>query len=72
MGGGLRALELRRAEALVVPRGDWNEAATQRVVAGVQARLGADCAVEVTLMDAIAPEASGKYRYVVSHAKLPF
>lgn len=64
--------ELRRAEALVVPRGDWNAAATQRVVAGVQARLGADCTVEVTLVDAIAPEASGKYRYVVSHAKRPF
>ncbi len=64
--------ETRRAEVLVVPRGAWSGEASRRVVAGVQARLGADCAVEVTLKDAIAPEASGKHRYVVSHVKLPF
>jgi len=64
--------ETRRAEVLVVPRGAWSEESSRRVVAGVQARLGTDCAVEVTLVDAIAPEASGKHRYVVSRVKLPF
>jgi len=64
--------ETRRVQVLVVPRAGWSDATTQRVVAGVQARLGQDCAVEVNLMDAIAPEASGKHRYVVSHVKLPF
>lgn len=64
--------ETSRAEVLIVPHGAWSEEATGRVVAGVQARLGTDCAVAVTLVDAIAPEASGKHRYVVSHVALPF
>ena len=64
--------ETRLAEVLIVPRGAWSEMATRRVVAGIQGRLGQDCAVEITLMEAIAPEASGKHRYVVSHVKLPF
>lgn len=64
--------ETRRCEVQVVPRGAWGDAETGRVVAGVQARLGEDCAVEVVLVDAIAPEASGKHRYVVSHVKMPF
>lgn len=64
--------ETRRVEVLIVPRASWSDMATQRVVAGIQGRLGQDCAVEITLVDAIAPEASGKHRYVVSHVKLPF
>jgi phenylacetate-CoA ligase len=37
-----------------------------RIVAGVRQRLGASVAVAVEQVDAIAPEASGKFRYVVS------
>jgi len=63
--------ETRRAEVLIVPRPGWDEASAARVVSGIQARLGQDCAVEISLVDSIAPEASGKHRYVVSHVKLP-
>jgi phenylacetate-CoA ligase len=38
----------------------------ERIVAGFRARLGAGVAVEVEQVDAIAPEKSGKFRYVVS------
>lgn len=64
--------EARCTEVLVVPQTAWNDEATARVVSGIQARLGPDCAVEVKVVDTIAPEASGKHRYVVSHVKLPF
>jgi len=63
--------DTRRAEVLIVPRPGWDEASAARVVSGIQARLGQDCAVEISLVDSIAPEASGKHRYVVSHVKLP-
>lgn len=63
--------ETRRVEVLIVPQAGWNEDARRRVVAGIQARLGGDCAVQISLLDAIPPEASGKHRYVVSHVKLP-
>lgn len=63
--------ELRRAQVLVVPRASWDADSSRSIVAGIQARLGDDCAVEITLVDNIAPEASGKHRYVVSHVQLP-
>jgi len=63
--------ETRRVQVLIVPRAGWNEESACRVVAGLQARLGQDCAVEISLVDDIAPEASGKFRYVVSHVKPP-
>lgn len=64
--------ETRRTEVLIVPRGSWTEEASRRVVTGIQGRLGSDCDVEIRLVEAIAPEASGKHRYVVSHVRLPF
>jgi phenylacetate-CoA ligase len=63
--------ETLRVQVLVVLRPGWNEESARRVVAGLQARLGQDCAVEISPVDSIAPEASGKHRYVVSHVKLP-
>jgi phenylacetate-CoA ligase len=39
-----------------------------RIVEGIQKRLGADVEVTVQLVPAIAPEKSGKYRYIISHA----
>ena len=38
--------------------------------AGLRQRLGDDVRVTVRVVDAIAPEASGKHRYVVSHVPL--
>ena len=37
------------------------------MIAGLAARLGNDVRVGIRLVDAIPVEASGKYRYVVSH-----
>lgn len=38
----------------------------ERIVDGMQARLGSDVTVEIHLLPNIAAEASGKYRYVIS------
>ena len=38
------------------------------VVAGFKRRLGHDVLIEVAIVDAIAPEKSGKFRYIVSRA----
>ncbi|MBN8772772.1 MAG: capsule biosynthesis protein CapK [Thiobacillus sp. 63-78] len=56
-----------RLEVQVVPDARWNDEARATVIRGLRARLGTTLAVEVRLLDAIAPEASGKHRYVVSH-----
>ncbi|OGU23595.1 MAG: capsule biosynthesis protein CapK [Hydrogenophilales bacterium RIFOXYD1_FULL_62_11] len=62
---------LDRLEVQVVPDVRWNDAAREAVTEGLRARLGSSLAVELKLQDAIAPEASGKHRYVVSHVPLP-
>lgn len=57
-------------EVQVVPDARWNDAAREAVVHGLRARLGATLNIDLKLLDAIAPEASGKHRYVVSHVAL--
>ncbi|MHB1213723.1 MAG: phenylacetate--CoA ligase family protein [Thiobacillus sp.] len=57
-------------EVLVVPDARWNDAARDAVLAGLRARLGPALKIDLKLLDAIAAEASGKYRYVVSHVPL--
>jgi phenylacetate-CoA ligase len=59
-----------RLEVQVVPDTRWNDAARLAVIQGLQARMGAGLVVELKLQDVIAPEASGKHRYVVSHVTL--
>ena len=59
-----------RMEVQIVPDARWNEAAGEAIIQGLRARLGATLSIELKLMDAIAPEASGKHRYVVSHVPL--
>jgi phenylacetate-CoA ligase len=54
-------------EVLVVPGPGWSETARSQVTAGLAQRLGGDARVTVRLVDAIPAEASGKFRYVVSH-----
>jgi phenylacetate-CoA ligase len=54
-------------EVLVVPGHEWSDDSRSQVTAGLAARLGTDVRVGIRLVDAIPPEASGKYRYVVSH-----
>ena len=58
---------LRAVEVLVVPTAQWDEHARARLLAGLSARLGGEVRIEVRLVERIAAEASGKYRYVVSH-----
>lgn len=59
-----------RMEVQIVADAGWNEAAREAVVTGLHARLGDALKVEVRMLDAIAPETSGKHRYVVSHVPL--
>lgn len=57
-------------EVQVVPDASWNDAASEAVIQGLRARLGPTLNIDLKLLDAIAPEASGKHRYVVSHVPL--
>jgi phenylacetate-CoA ligase len=59
-----------RLEVQVVPDARWNDAAREAVHEGLRARLGPALSIDLKLLDAIAPEASGKHRYVVSHVSL--
>lgn len=57
-------------EVQVVPDARWNDAAGEAIQQGLCARLGSELKIELKLLEAIAPEASGKHRYVVSHVPL--
>jgi len=62
---------VKNVEILVVASKLWKPESRPAIIQGVQARLGSDVQVVMRLVDAIAPEKSGKYRYVVSHVPLP-
>lgn len=51
---------------LVVPGEGYTDETTERIRAGIARRLGRDVEVQVELVSEIAPERSGKYRYVMS------
>jgi phenylacetate-CoA ligase len=57
-------------EVLVVPDERWNDTAREALVNGLRARLGATLRIDLKLLESIAPEASGKHRYVISHVPL--
>ncbi|WP_157264916.1 phenylacetate--CoA ligase family protein [Azohydromonas aeria] len=46
----------------------FDRAWSERIAAGFRQRLGAQVRVDVEFVERIAPEKSGKYRYIVSHA----
>ena len=58
---------LRDVEVLIVPDARWTETCRVQVMAGLAARLGKDMRISIRLVETIPVEASGKYRYVVSH-----
>lgn len=58
---------VHHVEVLIVPDPKWTEVARSHVRAGLAARLGDDVRIHIRLVEAIPVEASGKYRYVVSH-----
>ena len=60
-----------RLEIRIVPNSDWSDASRMAISEGLVARLGAGLRVDFVLTDQIAAEASGKFRYVVSHVSLP-
>ena len=63
---------LQRTEVQVVPEGGTLLPATsERIANGLRARLGAGVVVDIRPVPVIAAEKSGKFRYVVSHVKLP-
>lgn len=55
-------------EVQLVPEAGFEPQSQAHIVEGFRARLGSNVRVDVHLVDAIAPEKSGKYRYIVSHA----
>lgn len=57
-----------RTEVLLVPDAGFDPSNPTRIEEGLKRRLGPGVAIEVRLVDEIAPERSGKYRYVISHA----
>ncbi len=63
--------ERRRVRVLVVPPAPPAPGLHERIVEGLQRRLGADVRIEVEPVDAIPVDPSGKYRYVVSRVALP-
>lgn len=63
------SLDLTRI--LLVTDEHFDHALLPAIESGAKARLGADVTVNVQLVDEIAPEKSGKYRYVISHVAVP-
>jgi len=59
--------ELNRIEVQVVPGRHWRAEVITAIERGLQARLGLEVRIETRMVESIAPEASGKHRYVVSH-----
>jgi phenylacetate-CoA ligase len=69
---GLRAFkvvqhDLQRTSVQLVPGPGFDPACEATIVDGFRKRLGATVAVDVQRVEAIAPEKSGKFRYIVSH-----
>lgn len=61
---------LRDIEVQVVCNPRWSTASAASIESGLRQRLGDDVRVNVRAVDQIAPQASGKHRYVVSHVPL--
>jgi phenylacetate-CoA ligase len=62
---------LRDVEVLIVAAPGWSETSKLGLAAGLAARLGEGTRLNIRLVDHIATDASGKYRYVVSHVPPP-
>jgi phenylacetate-CoA ligase len=60
---------LQNSEVLIVPGPAFGPQAIAGLESGLRQRLGPDVGITVRIVDAIPAEASGKYRYVVSHVE---
>ena len=73
---GIRAFKVTQETRLLIRVELVTDAAfetrtVERIVAGFRQRLGAEVEVQVGIVERIAAERSGKYRYIVSHALAP-
>ncbi len=55
----------------VMAEGGMTSPLRERIEAGLRKQMGPDVAIRIHETDHIEPAASGKYRYVISHAALP-
>jgi phenylacetate-CoA ligase len=62
---------LALTRVLLIPEAGFPADAQARIVAGFKRRLGEGVQIDVSIVDAIPPEKSGKFRYIVSHALPP-
>ena len=63
--------EVDGIEVQIVTNALWRDTAKSDIVQAFRLRMGPSVRVEIVILDAIPPEASGKHRYVVSHVALP-
>jgi phenylacetate-CoA ligase len=56
-------------EVYIVPGPGWNDRALSQIRNGLMSRLGSPVAVRINIVNDIAPELSGKHRYVISHVR---
>jgi phenylacetate-CoA ligase len=61
----------RHLETLICPGPSWREEAKDEIAAQLCRRMGGPVKVDIDIVESIAPEASGKHRYVISHVALP-
>jgi phenylacetate-CoA ligase len=57
----------QRLRVQVVPAPGWSASVAEAIRTGLSARVGESVEIEIERVERIAPERSGKYRYVVSH-----
>ena len=62
---------LDHTRVLLIAEPAFSRDSIDAIVSGFRRRLGAHVRVEVDLVDAIPPERSGKFRYIVSHVVAP-
>lgn len=63
--------DLQRTSVQLVPGPGFDPGCREKIVEGFRRRLGAQVQVDVDTVDTIAPEKSGKFRYIVSHVTPP-
>lgn len=63
--------DLTHCEVQIVTGEGWQDTSPETIVSDLQARLGGEVKVEINRLEHIPIEASGKYRYVISHVPLP-
>ncbi len=65
-------LAVDRVLVKLVAGAGFSTAQQQELIGGLQARLGSDVHIEVSLVDDIPPEKSGKFRWVISKVASPY